>query len=369
MNERPATPGFVLLLVALSSLLLALIIAPFAAAFFAAAVLAGVMQPLQARLARGLGGRHGLAAGVLTVGLTLTVVVPLGGLCVFVAQQATSMYREAAAVQRREGWPGLLERLPAPLQSVAHRLAERWPDAGFGEAAPAAAADAKDDPKPDPNAGTASLSGAQVATVTDIATGVLDWLLQVLVELGVLVVTLFFLLRQGKQLVDWVIEILPLSNADGARLVGEFRDVTRAVFAATVVTACVQTLIAGLGYLIAGIPYLAIALLLTFVCALIPVVGAALVVGGTGLLLLLDGDMGYGIFLLAWSVPVGLSDNVLKPWLTHGKLRLPGPVVLFAMLGGVVVFGAFGIVAGPLIVAFFLASLRLLRKEGLAEAP
>ena len=75
------------------------------------------------------------------------------------------------------------------------------------------------------------------------------------------------------------------------------------------------------------------------------------------------------MFLVLWGLlPVGLSDNLLKPWLAKGKMQLPGAVVLFAMLGGAVVFGAFGIVAGPLIVAFFLASLRLLRTTDVEPA-
>ena len=153
-----------------------------------------------------------------------------------------------------------------------------------------------------------------------------------------------------------------LERREAERLVEEFRDVTRAVFSATVLTALIQTAISWIGYAIADISYQPIALLLTLICAVIPVIGAAVVVVAIGALLWLGGSTGTGVFLVLWGLlPVGLSDNVLKPWLAKGKMQLPGAVVLFAMLGGAVVFGAFGIVAGPLIVAFFLASLRLLR--------
>jgi len=361
--QRP--PGFVLLLVAVSATLLAILIAPFAASFFAAAVLAGVLHPLQVGLSRRLGDRAGLAAGLLTLSVAVVAVGPLAGLCVFVAKQATTLYTEGLAIYRRDGVDGLVAQLPEPLQNAARWVGEHWPggfrvleqDGGGGGGGDALA-----------NAGDAAKEGGaqlvQFEAATSVAAAVLDGLATVLVDLGVLVVTLFFLLQQGKQLVDWVVDVLPLSDDDAERMVGEFRDVTRAVFGATIATAFLQTGIAWIGYAIAGIPYLPIALLLTFVCAVIPVVGAAMVVVAIGALLWLDGQTGYGVFLIVWGVlPVGLSDNVVKPWLAKGKLRLPGPVVLFAMLGGVVVFGAFGIVAGPLIVAFFLASLRLLRRD------
>ncbi|MCK5942901.1 MAG: AI-2E family transporter [Planctomycetes bacterium] len=350
-NQR--IPGFVLLLVGISSALLAILIAPFAASFFAAAVLAGVMHPAQEALAARLGGRGGLAALLLTIGVVVLVVGPMAGLCVFVAKQATALFATGVETYRERGVEGLIETLPEPLKDAARWLVEHWPGGfrvleGSGDQQEVA------------------LSGTQIEAATGVVAAVLDGLATVLIDLGVLVVTLFFLLHQGRRLVDWVVEALPLSNDEGERLVREFRDVTRAVFGATIATALLQTAIAWAGYAIAGIPYQPIALLLTFVCAVIPVVGAAALVILIGGLLWLDGQTGYGVFLILWgALPVGLSDNIAKPWIAKGKMRLPGSVVLFSMLGGVVVFGAFGIVAGPLIVAFFLASLRLLeRREG-----
>jgi predicted PurR-regulated permease PerM len=349
--RRPS--GFVLLLVAASSALLAVLIAPFAASFFAAAVLAGVLHPTKEALARRLGDRGGAASLLLTTGVVLLVVGPMAGLIVFVAKQGTSLYARGLETWRESGVEGLIAELPGPLQDLARWLGEHWPgsfrvvsESGGDEAV--------------------AVSGQQLQAATSVAAAVLDGLANVLVDMGVLVVTMFFLLHQGKKLVDWVVDVLPLANDEGERLVAEFRDVTRAVFGATIVTALLQTVVSWIGYAIAGVPYQPIALLVTFVCALIPVVGAALVVLAIGGLLWLDGQTGYGVFLIVWGLlPVGLSDNIVKPWLAKDKMRLPGPVVLFSMLGGVVVFGAFGIVAGPLIVAFFLASLRLLeRRDG-----
>jgi predicted PurR-regulated permease PerM len=42
---------------------------------------------------------------------------------------------------------------------------------------------------------------------------------------------------------------------------------------------------------------------------------------------------------------------------------LHGGVVFFSLLGGVAVFGPAGLLAGPLIVAFFLAVVRMCQKE------
>jgi predicted PurR-regulated permease PerM len=44
-------------------------------------------------------------------------------------------------------------------------------------------------------------------------------------------------------------------------------------------------------------------------------------------------------------------------------MEVHGGVVLFSLLGGVAMFGPAGLLAGPLIVAFFLAVVRMCQKE------
>lgn len=352
-SNKIARPGFLLLLAALATGLLVLIIAPFAASLFAAAVLAGVLHPAQVRLADTLGDRPTVAAGLVTVGISAIAIAPLAVLCVFVTRQLTALYAEAASTLENEGVDGLVDSFPAPLGDWARRGLELIGVGPHGGSAAAAN-----------DSSAQSIPEGTIETAANVAADLASGLFGVLLDLGVMVVALFFLLSQGAKLVEWITDALPLSKDESSRLVGEFRDVTRAVFTATVATAFIQTIIAATGYWIAGVPYLPIALLVTFVCALIPVVGAALVAIVIGAFLVLSGDTGYGVFLIAWGVlPVGLSDNLVKPWMAQGQIKLPGSVVLFAMLGGVTVFGPLGVVAGPLVISLFLASLRLLREE------
>ena len=62
---------------------------------------------------------------------------------------------------------------------------------------------------------------------------------------------------------------------------------------------------------------------------------------------------------MAWGfLVVGLIDNVVRPLLIKGGVEMHGAVVFFALLGGLAAFGAVGLVAGPLVVAFFVAISR-----------
>jgi predicted PurR-regulated permease PerM len=60
---------------------------------------------------------------------------------------------------------------------------------------------------------------------------------------------------------------------------------------------------------------------------------------------------------------VGLSDNIVKPYLIRGGVSIHGAVVFFALLGGLSAFGPVGLLLGPLIVALFLSVVRIVRSE------
>ncbi len=70
------------------------------------------------------------------------------------------------------------------------------------------------------------------------------------------------------------------------------------------------------------------------------------------------------LFLAIWGVVVvGLVDNVVKPLLVKRGLHMHGAIVFFALLGGLAAFGTVGLLLGPLIVAFFLALLRIHERD------
>jgi predicted PurR-regulated permease PerM len=58
-------------------------------------------------------------------------------------------------------------------------------------------------------------------------------------------------------------------------------------------------------------------------------------------------------------VTVGLSDNLIKPFLAKRGMHMHGGVVFFALIGGLMAFGAIGLILGPLIVSLLLALVRL----------
>jgi predicted PurR-regulated permease PerM len=94
---------------------------PIAEALFVAAVLAVVLQPLQARLARWLRGRPQVSAALLVAAVALLVVGPVLALSALALREVTGGVRFLHEILRSEGMSGLLQRLPVPIAEYAER--------------------------------------------------------------------------------------------------------------------------------------------------------------------------------------------------------------------------------------------------------
>jgi predicted PurR-regulated permease PerM len=80
--------------------------------------------------------------------------------------------------------------------------------------------------------------------------------------------------------------------------------------------------------------------------------------------LFLQGETVRAIILLAWCVGVvGTVDNILKPIFIGTRLKLPLIFLFFGILGGLVVFGALGIILGPVLFALLAALLDVYSEE------
>jgi predicted PurR-regulated permease PerM len=332
---------FALLIVSLA--LVGYVAWPLATALLLAGVLAVVLAPLQMWLSRRLGGRRGLAAGILVVAVLFLLVGPLLGLTAFLVKEATDGIRFILEIVRSQGVAGLLDYLPAPLDAYAARAL-----AGLGDLGQLAQ---KHITEQGPRAASAVAAAV-------MATGSLVF------DLVMMLIALFFLLVSGKDLAAWLDSVSPLRPGQTRELLAEFKKVSYAVIVATVATAAVQALVAFIGYLIAKVPHPVFFTALTFFVALIPAIGAAGVCLFAALILLATGHPYMALFLAVWGLAVvGLIDNVVKPFLIKGELEMGGAVVFFALIGGIAAFGMPGLLIGPLAVAAFLTLLRMYRRD------
>ena len=333
VDRRLGYKIFPLMVVLLAIALLCVVCWSIVTPLFLAAVLAGTLYPVTTRVTRVLKGRKTPAAVLVTLAAMLAVVGPLTGFITLAIGQAAQMGAELEEANANGRIAAAVERLPVRAQVPARELMANVPSAAELL-----------------RKGGSSVSGLMSSTgklMLDTALGL---------------IALFFLLLEGPALIAWLERILPVPAGQFRSLLGEFRRVSRSVLVAEGATAAIQALVGLVGLLIGGVPNPVFFTLATFFLALVPAIGAASCFIALGAVYLLDGRTGTGIFLLVWGVLiVGLVDNVVKPLFIKDGAAMHGAVVFFSLIGGLAAFGAPGLIAGPLVVAFFIAVMKVSR--------
>jgi predicted PurR-regulated permease PerM len=124
----------------------------------------------------------------------------------------------------------------------------------------------------------------------------------------------------------------------------------RAVALGVVVTALVQTALAGLGLFVTGVPFAAFwSGLVLLLC--IAQIGPLVVLIPAGIWLISHDAKGWGVALLAWAAVVGLLDNVMRAILIKRGADLPLLLIFAGVTGGLLAFGIIGLFVGPVVLA------------------
>ncbi len=174
-------------------------------------------------------------------------------------------------------------------------------------------------------------------------------------------------------LVDWptiavrLEKLSPLDPRHTRALILEFRDVGRGAFIGTLATAAIQGVFSAIGYGMAGVPQTVTWGIVTGLASFVPVVGTTLVWFPIGLYLISEGRPGAAALVIGWGflVVTSVTDYIIRPRLVgskKGKHEHP-LMTLVALLGGIEVFGLPGLIVGPIVMALFLAVVRIYERE------
>jgi predicted PurR-regulated permease PerM len=201
---------------------------------------------------------------------------------------------------------------------------------------------------------TQEILGGLLAFTAALAAGAFNFLANYIT----MVVVLFFLLRDSNYFAERIREISPLSDAEENMFVDRFRTVARATVIGTLATSAAQGALSGIIFMIMGLPNPILWGSLTALLSLVPMAGTALVWLPWTIYLFATGSTARAIVFLALQlVFVGGADNVLRPLLIEGRMKMHTLVIFFSILGGISYFGILGIFIGPLVFAIAIAFL------------
>jgi predicted PurR-regulated permease PerM len=325
----------VLLLTVAVSIVFLMVIRGYLMALMLAAIFAALSQPLFRLLLRWCRNRKTLAAIATLVVLILLVVLPLTGLLGVVAVQAVELSGKI------KPWVQDVWKNPDHVTSLLPDWVPYRDDIEISGDEIAGRLEAF-------SAGIGKLLMKGLSAATQ---GTATFFLQAFVMLY----AMFFFLKDGSSIRDKILKYLPLAEETKQRLIEKGVSVTRATIKGTIVIGLVQGCLGGIAFAVLGIQGAAFWGTVMAVLSVIPGIGAVLVWLPAAIYLLATGDIWQGVVLLIWgAVVISSIDNVLRPRLVGGDTQMPDLLILVSTLGGLALFGALGLVVGPVIAALFL---------------
>ncbi len=321
-------------LIALGALMLSSfwIVRPFLVALTWAVMIAVSTWPLLLHAQAWLGGRRSLAVAVMTIALLLVLLVPFYfGLTAIVenARQIADWSKSLGTVVLPQP-PAWLAGVPA----IGSRLAERWQH-------------------------LAAASPEEVsARLSPFARGIVLWFVGQVGSLGLLlvqflltVIVVAILYSNGETVAQAADRFARrLAGTQGENAVHLAARAIRAVALGVIVTAVLQTMLAGIALALAGVPFATILTALIFMLAVAQVGPGPVLLPATIWVYARNGAV-WGTALLVWSIVCGTFDNFLRPFLIKRGADLPLLLIFAGVIGGLIAFGVIGLFIGPVVLA------------------
>ena len=149
-----------------------------------------------------------------------------------------------------------------------------------------------------------------------------------------------------------VLQVFPRNDDMVDRFVSVLHNASRSVFISIVFVPIIQGTLTGIGLRFLNVPDPAFWGLLAVFSAVIPLAGTAIVWLPITVYLWATQSLGSALMLLAWgSIVVSGSDNLLRPYFLKTGIEVSMVVLLLSIVCSLAVFGAVGIIAGPVMVA------------------
>lgn len=306
---------------------------PYLVVLAVSAMTAVALHPVHVRITRFLKGKSSLAAILTIVLFVIVLLIPVGLMGSQIIREATELYQEIR--QNRDIYLHTIEDAILSPVRIWFPTLDISLDAGVER-------------------GLVWLTSNFGAIFSGTANVLLDLLLGI--------VALFYFLRDGKRFAENFMRLSPLQDRHDRVIMERLTAAVNSVIKGQLLIALIQGFLTGIGFWIFGVPNPALWGSIAAVCALVPGVGTSLVLAPGVVMLLVTGQTWPAFGLAIWgSIAVGLIDNMLGPSLVGRGANVHPLWILFGVLGGISLFGPMGFLLGPLLVSLLFAVLDIYR--------
>lgn len=348
--SRPARASWIALLVAIGVCFLVVlrVLAPFTSVLLLGMVATGLIYPHYQRLVRVMNGHRTTAALTVCLLLLVTVLVPLSFIATDVSGEAQSFYEmtttqltERGVLERLQKSQGRIELInsflePTGVVLTAEDVSDRLTTAGVW------------------------LGSFFYKQGISVATGLVRFVLGFMF----LVVVIFYLLVDGETVRNWFRDTVPMPADEQQLLSSRFMDMASSLVVGNGLAGIIQGVAGGVVFAAAGLQGAVLWGTVMGILAFIPVIGISLVFIPAFLILLIAGETAKAFVVF---VPLAIISTVveywLKPMLVGRRGQMHTLLVFLSLIGGLLAYGAVGILVGPLMMTAFLTLVSIYREH------
>jgi predicted PurR-regulated permease PerM len=343
------------------------VLAPFLIPLFLAGVTALLVQPWFQKLIVRCKGRTRIAAGLLSGGLLLAILIPLTFGILLASLELYTMasnVNDEAFVKRTE--TKIATQLDSAVTSAVEFANGFLPKER--QATPDGAKRMIRQKLRDSLIGIGDRSlgmvSTTVTTTVDVVGKLLSTTVALLIGLTIYLLALYYFLADGPELLAATQSLIPLNASHQKELLQEFAKAVRSVVLATFMAAIAQGVATTVALQMFGFGHLFALLILSTIFSLIPLAGAWIVWAPFAISLAAGGHWVQALVLTVYGlVVVGMLDNVVRAWVLKTDTKLHPLLAFVSVLGGIQTLGLWGVFVGPIVASCLYALIRIFNTE------
>ena len=201
----------------------------------------------------------------------------------------------------------------------------------------------------------------------DIFPSILGAAGSLLLGISVMYFLLYFMFRHYQKFEDGLIRFSPFREQNALKFADELKNTTYSNVLGQGLIAVVQGGLVSLGFFIFGIPDALFWGVISTFLSFLPLIGSALIFVPAGILELANGNEFAGWGILIWGfVLVTNIDNVIRFLIAKHVGNIHPIITIIGVVVGIPAFGIMGLVYGPLLLSYFILTVRIYETSKLA---
>ncbi len=328
MDRNSLQTYFFVGLLLIATVLVFALFSPFLEVLVLSSIFGVVLTPLHRKISSKIGGRNGLSAFIVVLLFAVVVITPAAFLTTQVFNESKSIYTQLTTESEIDYIQKITSSIEKPIQNIF----------------------------PDFSVDISQYAGIFADWITSHLSTILSSVIGIATGIVLIFISLYFFLKDGAKFKKILIDLSPLKDKYDDEIFIKVKQTINSTVRGVLLVAVVQGVLSGVGMWVFGIPNATLWGSISAIASLVPGLGTAVVFIPAVLYMYIAGNVPFAIGLLLWgSLIVGLVDNVLGPYLYSKGTEVHQLIMLFAVLGGLSVFGPIGFIFGPLIIGLFFA--------------